>query len=426
MISQRLPCKSSDCRNTILPATASVNDGYCMPCVQKRKSAQWEEYVRLNRREVNQYEGIADHVEIIRLACSERGHDPLVRFAPPPLPLPELFAGLSGQDVDRLTDVCLTALVNGNETLCNAISRALAAFTDHNLDRLAIQLVERCHLWPSIVFRNAGGEVRQQLLRALESGVAEPNHALLGLAWIGDDQTVDTFRRWKANPPAWIDRISVSPDKYAHEAGWELSAEGRRELFHRSCYQIIPIQSEQEGVECLTIAIETDKRCPWCGRLLLELLLFDTSQNTLEWSRVAEAGLSVLTCDLCTAFGTGLVFSNLAADGSTTWHDANERPDRLPDKLDEFDHTPWEGVAAKLKPRRPFEAADWCLEVSASQLGGMPTWIQESAYPSCPDCGQTMKFIAQLDNADFPMNEGIYYAFFCETCRVTATTYQQS
>ena len=37
-----------------------------------------------------------------------------------------------------------------------------------------------------------------------------------------------------------------------------------------------------------------------------------------------------------------------------------------------------------------------------------------------------MKFIAQLDNGAFPLYGGIYYAFLCSECRITATTYQQT
>ena len=89
--------------------------------------------------------------------------------------------------------------------------------------------------------------------------------------------------------------------------------------------------------------------------------------------------------------------------------------------------SPWQSALLSLSPRMPMQA----LESdggggSASQIGGQPNWVQDAQYPKCPDCGQSMHFLAQLDNGDFPSHEGIHYAFLCADCRVTATHYQQS
>jgi len=37
-----------------------------------------------------------------------------------------------------------------------------------------------------------------------------------------------------------------------------------------------------------------------------------------------------------------------------------------------------------------------------------------------------MVFLAQIDNGYFDGKEGIYFAFLCAPCRVTATCYQQT
>jgi hypothetical protein len=52
--------------------------------------------------------------------------------------------------------------------------------------------------------------------------------------------------------------------------------------------------------------------------------------------------------------------------------------------------------------------------------------VQSEAYPACLECRGTMTFIAQIDQAVFPMQEGVYYAFICVGCRTTATAYQQT
>ncbi len=79
-----------------------------------------------------------------------------------------------------------------------------------------------------------------------------------------------------------------------------------------------------------------------------------------------------------------------------------------------------------LQRRTAIHAADWCMGLPGTQIGGMPTWVQSPAYPKCPGCSRTMEFLAQLNNGQFPRHEGIYYAFWCPDCHTTATTYQQS
>ena len=82
--------KLSDCTNTILPATAAANDGLCAPCVGKIRRAEWDEYVRLNRRTVDLYEGVTDPVEQICILLTSRKHDPLIVYAPAPAAAPSV------------------------------------------------------------------------------------------------------------------------------------------------------------------------------------------------------------------------------------------------------------------------------------------------------------------------------------------------
>jgi hypothetical protein len=59
-----------------------------------------------------------------------------------------------------------------------------------------------------------------------------------------------------------------------------------------------------------------------------------------------------------------------------------------------------------------------------SKFGGQPTWEQEDETPTCPQCGKSMAFIAQLDSIGFDQrdtaaepyvfgNVGLIYVFFC-------------
>lgn len=77
---------------------------------------------------------------------------------------------------------------------------------------------------------------------------------------------------------------------------------------------------------------------------------------------------------------------------------------------------------------------DWGLSNNRENLhrpGGHPTWIQSAQYPQCPQCGETMNFLLQLDS-ELPMlspddcggawmwgSGGIGYVFWCDACHVS-------
>src|SRR2546429_5920831 len=117
MATDRISCRTEGCANTILPATAKANDGYCMPCVQKKRREEREKYIRENRREVNPYAGVIDVVEIIRILHTPRAHDPLITYLAPPKSTEELYSNLNADQVGRLMRMAAEAMRSGNEDL---------------------------------------------------------------------------------------------------------------------------------------------------------------------------------------------------------------------------------------------------------------------------------------------------------------------
>jgi hypothetical protein len=62
-----------------------------------------------------------------------------------------------------------------------------------------------------------------------------------------------------------------------------------------------------------------------------------------------------------------------------------------------------------------------------SQLGGLPSWIQNPDFPVCPRCDTMMCFLGQVDSGnEFPGWEGMLYAFLDLECGIAATCYQQT
>lgn len=61
------------------------------------------------------------------------------------------------------------------------------------------------------------------------------------------------------------------------------------------------------------------------------------------------------------------------------------------------------------------------------RLGGEPTFMHESALPSCAECHQEMSFYGQLDSIDLDnmiADCGMIFVFFCFSCNTAATIVQ--
>ena len=421
---ERITCRTEGCGNTILPATAKANDGHCMPCVQKRLREERDEYIRQNRREEDPYAGITDVVEIIRVMHTPRPHNPLLVLRPPPKSAEELYSELNGEQADRLMGVAADAMRAGDEDIAEDVAKSLATLTDYSLDRLLHAWIDRNCFWPAIAFRGAGATVRDAVVGALESGAANVNAALSALAWIGDTEVQELFRRWEATPPSWRSGLFVGPADYAQVAGWELGAQRRRDLFHHECWAVTSATPSQTSDRSLRLMQEVDQRCPWCERQLVHMVELNLRDERFGFLGISGETLPILTCDACTCFGTGFMFSRFS-DGTARLAAENKRPQWLPDDVASWARSPWKNQPVHLHRRHAIRAVDWCMPVTISQVGGLPSWVQDPSFPKCPDCSATMRFVAQLDNGQFPNHEGVYYAFLCGSCHVAATTYQQ-
>jgi hypothetical protein len=418
----RIKCAAEGCSNTILQATAKANNGLCAPCLARKQKEERAKFIRENKREVDPFAGITDPVEILKILHTPRKYDPLIAYAPPPKPAEELYAELNKADAIRLMDIASKARLAGKDDFAGDIAKSLATLTIFPLDQMLKAWLSRNDFWPAIIFRNAGPEIRDAVVSALDADTTNANHALSALAWIGDAVVQDRFRRWDKENPPWRKKLYIPPSEYSTVAGWELTSSGRRNLFYKDCFAIKPATGEPD--KTVKVMEPTNLACPWCNRELVNLIDLDLSDDRFRGLHLRLPKLPVLTCDACTCFG--VVYASLGHDGEAHWAHENQRPKHLPGDLLSWEASPWRGVRVALHQRRAIEAVDWCLEPTVSQIGGLPSWVQDVEYPKCPDCHQVMSFIAQVDNGAFPLREGVYYAFLCSNCMMTATTYQQT
>lgn len=328
----------------------------------------------------------------------------------------------------EIAELVVRSLEDG-EDLGDALV-GLACLKPGSLKPFHHRFVETRLFYPGLIYHDADNLCAASLadLIATSQGMLQRNHLLLCMAWAGNAEVQKRFADWRDSPPEWTADLHVPPHAYAQEAGWELLPNGlRRDLFFQTALPLVPPVPSSELVSGLNIGSPTHQYCPWCKRQLVSLLDINSTGDALSFLRLQGNHLRVTTCDVCSAYG--VVYSKNDGTGDAEWHPANARPSYLPDDSSEWDTFPERPLALSGERRHFMESASWTNVpgVAFSQIGGLPTWIQDAEYPDCPDCLQKMMFIGQISNEDFDPNmEGIEYCFLCSQCNVTATSYQQS
>lgn len=419
-MTQKIRCTNPNCANRILPTTAKRNGGLCGQCANEKARQQYLEEVRKNRRDLNEFAGLNDPVEILKIIHKPRKYDPLINWIPYPIKTDELYVTLGKPEQAAMAEYALQHIGTDRHGEAEKVCLCLAAFTDANIDACLRKLVSIDSVRPGFPFFKAPSDVRDELLDRVCSDDTNRHSILLALAWIGDEKVVQHFSTWRNSPPVWANTLGCPPSNYAHEAGWELSDDGnRRNLYSRGCIPLL--KRPDTDSSCLTLTDRTDL-CPWCQTPLTNFL--DASPDTCSISGEPAWGgrLQIATCEHCTVFFD--VFGQLDENGICHWSSWNPK-EQIPPNW-EAERLPRNPLAA-IGTRRAWFAAHDCLPTTFSQIGGHPTWIGEASYPTCPECARTMTFVAQIAPAEImEPAEGIFYSFACSNCRTTATNFRQT
>lgn len=407
----------------ILVSTAERTNGLCMPCVQAASRKERDEYIRKNRRDLNEFDGVKDLVEVLKIIHRPRKTDPLINWIPYETPTDQIYTQLSREDQLRLARYAESLVGTERNDEAEDIVLCLAAFTDVPLENCLRKFIAHGSIWPSLPFCRATCDIRDDLMARVERDDVNRNHILLALAWIGDSAVVNLFDQWRQFPPSWSKSLYIPPQDYSREAGWELSENGeRKDLYFHDCTKLVGGRSTSPHT--FKVIIESEDHCPWCSQKLTNLIDFVPAELGIFNSSDACGRVRAITCEICTVVST--IFGAFDKDGQSQWHTSNSRPEYLPEDPANWNWLPRNSLTPFGK-RSALFAADQFLPTTFSQLGGHPTWVQDADYPQCPSCSKTMMFLAQIDRDDIEdHSEGIYYAFVCNDCRVTATAYQQT
>ena len=248
-----------------------------------------------------------------------------------------------------------------------------------------------------------------------EEYLFEVNYLIEALVAIPCRRTNDFLLESSKEPlPIWARKLYILPKDYSHIGGWETSDDGVLRILFDEEITVFERCAKKEASTLAPVA-DLPAVCGFCGQPLT--LVFNGERK-------------IATCLYCSCYQT--IYTKTSG-GEVQWHEKNAPSDfflKNP-KYMENDESIVAGFEYALRPtlekRRATYTAHEYVEISRTQIGGMPTAINDIKYPKCPDCGQTMKFVAQFDTADIEdYGEGITYFFACDECSVTAANYGQS
>jgi hypothetical protein len=167
-----------------------------------------------------------------------------------------------------------------------------------------------------------------------------------------------------------------------------------------------------------------DGVCPVCGDSDHHLITLDPIPQSAAVTGLDR--LHLATCLSCLGWSVPALWYRHAPDGRPTAVEVSEP--RKP----EFPHEALHETAVQLcNLGRRWRWQDWALSNSRENLhriGGHPTWIQNADYPECPKCGQTARFLLQLDSeldgGWLWGSGGVLYVFWCDRCKMSGQLWQ--
>lgn len=131
-----------------------------MPCVQADAAQERKLYIEQNRRDLNEFEGITDPVEVLKIIHQDRKWDPLINWIPHPTSTDRLFAELTDEQQRRLAQYAVTLIGGERNDEAEAIVLGLAAFTHAPLEICLEALVAHGEFQSSLAFHRATPAIR--------------------------------------------------------------------------------------------------------------------------------------------------------------------------------------------------------------------------------------------------------------------------
>ena len=331
------------------------------------------------------------------------------------------YAALSSKEIDSYIDLFIADGEDIDDRIDCLLYLALFSHTCGKTlpDKLYRFLIDNEVFYYGEIYLRTDEKFADELIDALgtvdneETYRLSINHILCALAAMPYKRTNDFFIESSHHPlPIWARKLHILPKDYAKAGGWETTDGGFPRLLFDNAVTSFEKCAKEKTSELVPVKI-LGEVCGICGEPLT--LVFAGEQK-------------LATCMHCSCYQT--IYMKIE-DNMVRWHKSNILGDfftKHPKYIKDA-HGAAGRMAYGLRPSKEKRLAMWTanqfVEISLTQIGGMPTAVNDIEYPQCLDCGKTMRFAAQLAMDDFD-DEGIYYFYTCDICGVTAANYDQS
>lgn len=296
----------------------------------------------------------------------------------------------------------------------------LLAYHGISTRNIAAAALAKDIFYPWSIYRDASPEVRDHLIELLmQPACPNANDLLQALAMQGDEGVLEAFCKLEANPLPWRESLYVDPSVYAESGGWTFDAQGsRQDLVHHDCYIMLPGQPDGAA----KVGVPRGEHCPVCGCQLVDILTLDGNEPRLTFLGLGGV-VRIPACPNCASMcERTLVRYTPGGESSMELVEPFEEENNV----DETALKELTGNSLTLGKQAvaPFYASG-CDDVVS--IGGMPDWVQDAQYETCPDCGKKMRYIAGLPwDVLMAGMEGTLFVEICTDCRVIAMIHQQT
>ena len=319
------------------------------------------------------------------------------------------------------------------DEICNDFW-ALFSLLDIHDPRIARAAVAAEIYCPPELYFGAPKDVRDALVRKLASlqdnAKNTLNDILCALAWQGDEQTTQLFYELYQNPKPWRQKLYAGTEIYAQIGGWSFDRMGeRKSLVFEKCLVAVRVKdgkcasqganfnSNQNADESVRIGRPTGQKCEFCGCEMLDMLRLKADEPRLAFLNLKHDAI-FRCCPTCV--GSVMYFCKCGADGEPQMRCEGEGMEKS--YFSQQDMARLSGMKFKLSGEvSPFYS---CFDELDVTVGGYPQWVQDVSYLSCPSCGGTMKYLAQIPFGELVQGEGIIYVQICEKCEVLGGCFQ--
>lgn len=269
-------------------------------------------------------------------------------------------------------------------------------------------LANAVYLLPELYYK-ASSTICESLILSLmkTEDIYNKEQLLYCIAMIGDKKAVETFYKLQQNKV----KLCLLPSEYAQYGGWTFDDTGKKqELIYSTCYHIVEDNNAKDSI----IGHIRKDLCAYCGCQLVDILTVDAREEKLSFLGI-DGIITATCCPECVCYET--MFSQFTLDGKSNI--------LFDDDCDNLENTTDHELLQQLQSHKfvlskknvpIFYAAN---RKGINTIGGFANWGKNWYYTTCPHCGKTMKYLAQIQwNTLISFFEETLYIEICPHCQI--------